>query len=231
MKTLLFIIAIFAFILLVDADISFKFYKCSFRLILNDGGIKQIKQDDVISDSLYQYKDWYCVDSPKQKALQTIYSRSQDFLDTIEKVPNNSVTIFIEANKESVINSWQHGVLPSVKMAQAIIESASGTSDICKNANNFFGVKCHSCDTTYNGWRFFKDKESSFSYLDRLYNRMGRYKHLIGEKNIFVWCTQLRECGYATSKSYPQSLMYNIQLYDLYKLDEIAFNKFHNKII
>lgn len=145
------------------------------------------------------------------------------FTDTISKVPNDKVLAFIEQNKQECISSWEDGVLPSIKMAQAIIESASGTSKICREANNYFGVKCHVCDSTYNGWRIFKNKEHSFAYINRLYNNMGRYAHLIGEQDIFVWATQLRECGYATSKTYPYSLMYNIMLYDLQKLDSIAF--------
>jgi hypothetical protein len=147
------------------------------------------------------------------------------FNDTIINVPEDKVSVFINDNKKMCIDSWEQGVLPSIKMAQAIIESASGTSEICKNANNYFGVKCHVCKNTYRGWKIFKDKKESFDYLDRLYNSKGRYGHLIGSKNIFTWATQLKECGYASSETYPQSLMYNIMLYDLYKLDSLAFKK------
>lgn len=148
-----------------------------------------------------------------------------NFLDSIDVVPNDEVSQFVEKNKELCISSWQDGVLPSIKMAQAIIESASGTSDICRKANNYFGVKCHSCDSTYGGWRIFKSKEHSFRYINRLYNSMGRYAHLIDETDIFTWATQLQDCGYASSESYPESLMYNVMLYDLYKLDSIAFKR------
>lgn len=145
--------------------------------------------------------------------------------DTIKDVPKDEVYKFIQENKEMCIKSWDQGVLPSIKMAQAIIESASGTSRICKNANNYFGVKCHVCKNTYMGWRIFKDKKASFDYIDKLYNSMGRYAHLLKERSIFTWATQLKECGYASSETYPQSLMYNIMLYDLHELDSIIFKQ------
>jgi len=228
MKAFLIILSILASIILLDADISISFFKVSFRLILNDGSRNEIQQEDyeVCIDSSLYFEEWKPVDTIDAKF--TVHRQKVVFEDTIKSVPNNAVTKFIEENKEVIIDSWANGVLPSVKMAQAIIESASGTSDICVQADNYFGVKCHTCDTTYNGWRIFESKEDSFNYLDRLYNRMGRYKHLIGEKDILVWTTQLRECGYATSQTYPNSLMYNIMLYDLHKLDKIAFNKFSN---
>jgi len=226
MKAFLIILSILASIFLLDADISISFFKVSFRLILNDGNTNKVEDYEVCIDSSLYFEEWKPVDT--SQAEFTIHRQKVVFEDTIKSVPTNEVTRFIEDNKEYVIDSWASGVLPSVKMAQAIIESASGTSDICVTANNHFGIKCHTCDTTYNGWRIFDSKESSFKYLDRLYNRMGRYKHLIYQKDILVWCTQLRECGYAMSDTYPNSLMYNIMLYDLYKLDKIAFNKFSN---
>lgn len=227
MKAFLIILSILASIILLDADISISFFNRSFRVILNDGCANECQNQEVYLDSSLYFEEWIPVDTVKLKFA--VHRQKVVFEDTIKRsIKSNKVTEFIEENKDAIIDSWASGVLPSVKMAQAIIESASGTSDICVTANNYFGVKCHTCDSTYNGWRIFESKESSFKYLDRIYNRMGRYKHLINEKDILVWCTQLRECGYATSESYPNSLMYNIMLYDLHKLDKIAFNKFSN---
>lgn len=220
------ILAILTSIIFIDADISISIFNSSFRVILNDGCLINPIQQVEYSDSIFTYKNWQPIDTtPKEKVKKIA---NVNFRDTIDEAPDNAVSRFIELNKDVIIDSWSKGVLPSVKMAQAIIESASGTSEICLAANNYLGIKCRSCDTTFNGWRIFKDKKDCFDYLDRLYNRAGRYKHLIGIKDVYVWTTQLRECGYATSQSYPESLMYNIMLYDLHKLDEIAFNKFSN---
>ena len=169
MKAFLIILSILASIILLDADISISFFKVSFRLILNDGSRNEIQQEDyeVCTDSLFYFEEWKPVDTIEAKF--TVHRQKVVFEDTIKSIPNNTVTKFIEENKDAIIDSWASGVLPSVKMAQAIIESASGTSDICVTANNYFGVKCHTCDSTYNGWRIFESKESSFKYLDRIY--------------------------------------------------------------
>ena len=45
------------------------------------------------------------------------------------------------------------GVLASVTIAQAILESGYGTTDLARNANNFFGMKCSlSCNTWASAW-------------------------------------------------------------------------------
>ena len=45
----------------------------------------------------------------------------------------------------------KNGILASVKMAQAILESGYGNSELAKGANNLFGMKCSLSGNTWSG--------------------------------------------------------------------------------
>src|SRR5690606_12400064 len=50
---------------------------------------------------------------------------------------------YIEMYKQIAVEEMQKcGIPASIKMAQAILESNAGTSDLAIEANNHFGIKC-----------------------------------------------------------------------------------------
>ena len=50
---------------------------------------------------------------------------------------------FIQAVSECAVKDMEaSGILASVSIAQAILESGYGTTELARNANNFFGMKC-----------------------------------------------------------------------------------------
>ena len=52
---------------------------------------------------------------------------------------------FIEQISKGAISGWRkYKVLPSITIAQAIIESGWGTSGLTVNAKNLFGIKANS---------------------------------------------------------------------------------------
>ena len=52
---------------------------------------------------------------------------------------------YIETYKELAITEMARARIPaSIKLAQGLIESGFGTSELAKKANNHFGIKCHS---------------------------------------------------------------------------------------
>lgn len=185
------------------------------------------KQDTCQDSTMEIFKDFIHCDTSYfeiEEKVKKIVDCNKYLYDTIPEIPQDKVLKFIEENKSLCIEAWDKGVLPSVKMAQAIIESASGSSDVCKNANNHFGIKCFVCDTTYKGYQFYDSKEHSFASHNRFF-RSNRFRHLLYNKSIEDWATQLQSCYYASSNNYTSTLVYNIMLYDLYTLDEIAFSQ------
>ncbi|MFM2194561.1 MAG: hypothetical protein RL092_161 [Bacteroidota bacterium] len=122
----------------------------------------------------------------------------------------------------------KYGVPASITLAQGILESGNGNSELAKRANNHFGIKCH---TTWEGERvYFDDDEKnecfrkypnvSDSFEDHsLFLKKPRYESLFELKitDYKGWAEGLKKCGYATSPTYATQL---IQLIEKYGLDE-----------
>ncbi|MDC3181770.1 glucosaminidase domain-containing protein, partial [Flavobacteriaceae bacterium] len=50
----------------------------------------------------------------------------------------------------------KHGIPASITLAQGILESGSGKSELARKSNNHFGIKCH---TTWNGKKVYHDDD------------------------------------------------------------------------
>ena len=131
------------------------------------------------------------------------------------------------------------GIPASIKMAQGIMESMAGRSELAVNANNHFGIKCKSNwpGQTY----FYKDddydtsgnlvescfrlypspEESYFDHSEFLRNR-SRYKSLfdLSISDYKGWAQGLKKCGYATDPMYAMKLVQTIEKYNLDFLDQ-----------
>lgn len=113
----------------------------------------------------------------------------------------------------------------SIKIAQAILESGWGKSELSKSLN-LHGVKCfqnckevvHLSDDKLNEkFRVFKSHRESFEYNNRLLSKRkvtGDYK---------AWAKSLR--WYATNPSYPNKLIFLIEKYNLQRFDGNAKHK------
>lgn len=125
-------------------------------------------------------------------------------------------------------------VLKSLAIAQACLESAFGTHSFY---NNYYGIKCHNPDK-YAGCRLGNTKEvidgsyhnlklafQTYNSIDesiedycRLMN-ISRYKR-VREASNYIEATQvIKDCGYATSNTYVNSLRKIIEDYNLTKYD------------
>ena len=122
-----------------------------------------------------------------------------------------------------------YNIPASIKLAQAILESASGTSKLSKNANNHFGIKCHN---SWEGEKIFMDddeKNECFrkydsdieSYRDHsiFLSSRGRYSELFDNNDYKKWARGLKKAGYATNKEYDKLLIKLIKKYDLDDFD------------
>lgn len=127
----------------------------------------------------------------------------------------------------------EYRIPASVILAQAIVESSSGTSELARKSNNHFGIKCH---TSWDGDTSVKTddvadecfrKYSSIreSYLDhsRFLSSRARYSHLFSlpVTDYKSWCQGLKEAGYATFPGYAEQLIRTIERYRLYEFDGV----------
>jgi flagellum-specific peptidoglycan hydrolase FlgJ len=143
-----------------------------------------------------------------------------------------STEVYIEKWREECISQMQqHGIPASITMAQGILESGSGTSDLANQANNHFGIKCGS---EWEGKRFFKDDDrknecfrvytnAKASFEDHsLFLKKSRYAALfeLPVTDYKGWAHGLKKCGYATNPKYPQLLIELIEKHQLHELDK-----------
>jgi LysM repeat protein len=119
----------------------------------------------------------------------------------------------------------------SITLAQGLLESGAGLSNLSVNSNNHFGIKCHSDwkgERVY--WRdnipndcFRKYKKAEDSYNDHsvFLMQQSRYSVLFTYKitDYKAWARGLQECKYATDKAYANKLIKIIEDYQLYQYD------------
>jgi flagellum-specific peptidoglycan hydrolase FlgJ len=128
-------------------------------------------------------------------------------------------------------NMQKYGIPASIILAQGILESGAGRGDLALEANNHFGIKCHS-DWLGESVRhdddslqecFRKYPEASESYRDHALFLVGkkRYAALFTyEKDDYkAWAKGLRAAGYATDPNYPDKLISYIERYNLHQYD------------
>lgn len=132
----------------------------------------------------------------------------------------------------------QEGILASITLAQAILESDSGKSELAVKANNLFGIKAIS------GWTgsIYEKKTKEFSsgkwieivasfckfnsiedcinYRSSVFLKRDRYKRLWGVTDYKEAARIIYECGYATDSNYPKKLVDVIEKNQLYKYDK-----------
>lgn len=124
----------------------------------------------------------------------------------------------------------KYGIPASIILAQGILESSNGNSDLARYANNHFGIKCTS---EWHGKSYYKDddkKDECFrkypdadaSYRDHSeFLSRPRYATLfkLRQNDYKGWAYGLKKAGYATNPKYPELLIGLIEKHKLYKYD------------
>lgn len=140
--------------------------------------------------------------------------------------------VYIQNFKNDAIKEMlQYNIPASIILAQGMLESAYGTSDLAVYANNHFGIKCHE---EWEGPTFIKTddaKDECFrkyptvldSYTDHslFLKSRARYAALfeLNHTDYKGWAKGLKEAGYATDPKYVQRLLELIEGYELFKYD------------
>ncbi len=178
----------------------------------------------------------------------TFLSLSLFFLANVLLAQNSAYIDYIEKFKKIAIKEMERaGVPASIKLAQAILESNAGRSELARRANNHFGIKCGADWTgkthlreddefdefgnkVKSCFRKYKDDEDSYiahSEFLRDPRKANRYGFLfrIDPLDYRRWARGLRTSGYATGAGYDTKLISIIESYELFRYDQLDPDK------
>ena len=155
---------------------------------------------------------------------------------------------YIERYKDIAIEEMHRSGIPaSIKLAQAILESDAGVSELAQSSNNHFGMKC---GPGWAGGSFFKKdddrdrrgrlikscfrmydtpEESFVAHTEFLTNPAKAYRYGplfdIDQTDYKSWAWGLKKAGYATNPRYANLLIDLIQQHHLYTYDYYERNQ------
>lgn len=197
-----------------------------------------------------------CGSSKKTKTASTERPRTQQS-STRATQPNNNTHLEnsdeknenLDLNKLSAVELYiynyagvaqeemkLYGIPASIKIAQGILESGSGSGNLTKRSNNHFGIKCngwqgekvyHDDDEAQECFRKYADAKYSFRDHSLFLFERSRYGFLFDyESDDYIsWAQGLRRAGYATDPKYPDKLISLIKRYQLHEYDKEVLGK------
>ncbi len=151
---------------------------------------------------------------------------------------SKTVQDYINKYKELAISEEiRSGVPAAITLAQGIIETNAGESDLVKKSNNHFGIKCkeewtgdkvyHDDDARGECFRVYSTPEESYrDHSDFLRNR-PYYTALfdLDPTDYEGWAKGLKKAGYATNPAYAKLLIKTIQENNLQDYTLIALQR------
>lgn len=156
----------------------------------------------------------------------------------IDKISKAAGTLFSDS-----------GILTSVVIAQAILESGWGKSELAKKANNYFGLNNYNDEVTkiYDSYSIddapqddgngnityhsevfcqFKSLRECIECLHRWYTMRDYYKCIINDRDYHSVCRKLQG-HYATDIHYAEKLINIIDKYELVIFDDSVSEKIY----
>jgi len=137
---------------------------------------------------------------------------------------NMTAAEYVALYKDIAIREMKRmGVPAAISLAQGILETESGNSDLVKKSNNHFGIKCkstwtaetvsHDDDAPGECFRAYKNAEDSYRDHSNFLRGSSRYAFLfrLNPGDYKAWAYGLRKAGYATNPKYPEILIKNIE--------------------
>ncbi|MBQ7422636.1 MAG: glucosaminidase domain-containing protein [Prevotella sp.] len=144
---------------------------------------------------------------------------------------NQKYQNYIDQYKELAIREMlRYGIPASITLAQGLLESGAGQSELTRKGNNHFGIKCHGWtgrktyhddDARNECFRAYDNALQSYEDHSKFLANSQRYRRLFSLKRTDYkgWAYGLKAAGYATSPTYAQSLIGIIETYRLYVFD------------
>ena len=156
--------------------------------------------------------------------------------------------IFIRKVSLAAMESMEKtGTPASVTIAQSILESGWGESDLSQKYHNYFGIKGRGpagavdmrTNEVYSGrtvrinahFRAYNNMAEGFSDHGSMLARMGRYSDayaqcrdcdLTPKERANAFAQGLQDAGYATDPKYAKKLIYLMKRYNLYQYDQFS---------
>ena len=145
---------------------------------------------------------------------------------------------YIKTYKDNAIREMKRmGVPAAITLAQGLLETENGNSDLLKKSNNHFGIKCksswtaegvsHDDDAIGECFRTYKDAEGSYRDHSNYLRGNDRYAFLfkLDPRDYKGWAYGLKRAGYATNLRYPEILIKNIEENNLQQYTMVAVNE------
>ncbi len=157
---------------------------------------------------------------------------------SITQAQTISVAEYIATYKDIAISEMKRSGIPaSITLAQGMLETENGNSDLVQRSSNHFGIKCKN---TWTGASVFHDDDAQGECFRKYENAIDSYKdHSDFLRNssryAFLfdldptdykgWAYGLKKAGYATNPKYPVILIRNIEENNLQQYDRMVNNE------
>lgn len=145
---------------------------------------------------------------------------------------NRAYIEYINKYDEIAVYQMKKYKIPaSITLAQGLLESGAGRSELARKSNNHFGIKCgsswrgpsvrHDDDARNECFRAYYTPIQSYEDHSKFLRNGKRYQFLFDLKitDYRGWAKGLKKAGYATSPTYATKLIQIIEDYELYKYD------------
>lgn len=143
---------------------------------------------------------------------------------------------YLESTREiAVKTAKRNGLFPSVMLAQSVLESNWGRSELSQKYNNYFGIKeikkgdgvVFETEEFVDGesgrylesFKKYGSKQESFEHYAKLLTKADRYKKVKAAKNYTEAANEIMKAGYATDPRYANKIISVIEKYNLQELD------------
>ncbi len=167
------------------------------------------------------------------------------FICTFQAFPQKRYKLYEDyINRYSPIavsHMQKYRIPASITLAQGLLESGAGQSELTKRSNNHFGIKCHRSwtgarvyakdDTPNDCFRKYRRAEESFEDHSQFLVQGARYSSLfkLSATDYKGWARGLQKSGYATDRAYANKLIKLIEDYQLYRFDTGKYRKLSEK--
>lgn len=138
----------------------------------------------------------------------------------VSSAPETPQQKYIDKYAQIAVSEMERtGVPASITLAQGMLESENGSSELAAEFNNHFGIKCHSdwkgAKTYYDDdkkgecFRVYASAEASFKDHSDFLRYQSRYASLfdLDPADYKGWARGLKSAGYATDPSYAVKLI------------------------